>query len=177
MLKPSSLKQHLINSVPALRKHTDRVLVFMDDGHAISTTAVGLSFEYSYNLKLIITDYAGDPDAIFVPLIAWVGINQRELLENHERNKTAIAFDAEVLANDLVDIEISLPLTERVIVKRQEDGSLSITHPPEPELEPFLPAGHYQLITNGDVLAEWDSIEGHGVDMATPHPQRPNHGQ
>lgn len=160
MYKPSSLKQHLITSVAQLRPSPDRVLVFMDDGNVVCSSAAGLSFEYRYTLKLIITDFAGDPDAVFIPLLAWIGEHQRELLDNHDQRQTAIGFDAEVLANDLVDIEISLPLTERVIVKRQENGTLTITHPAEPQLDAPLPAGNYQLITaNGDIAAEWQSGE------------------
>lgn len=158
MYKPSSLKQYLINSVKELQRSPDRVLVFMDEGNVVCSSAPGLSFEYRYTLTLIITDYAGQPDAVFIPLLAWVGEHQRELLDNHEQRQQAISFNAEVLANDLVDIEISLPLTERVIVKRQDDGSLIMTHPQEPQLEPFLPAGTYRLQTeSGYLLAEWQS--------------------
>lgn len=167
MYKPSSLKQHLITSVAELRQSPDRVLVFMDEGNLVCSSAPGLSFEYRYTLKLIITDFAGDPDTVFLPLLAWIGEHQRELLDNHDQRQSAITFDAEVLANDLVDIEISLPLTERVIVNRQENGTLSINHPAEPQLDPFLPAGTYQLIAaNGDIAAEWQStepVEAYGI--------------
>lgn len=170
MYKPSSLKQHLITSVAKLRQSPDRVLVFMDEGNVVCSSAPGLSFEYRYTLKLIITDFAGDPDSVFIPLLAWVGEHQRELIDNHDQRTSAIGFDAEVLANDLVDIEISLPLTERVIVKRQENGTLGITHPAEQLLEPFLPAGPYQLITaNGDIAAEWESgvpVESYGIPQS-----------
>ena len=158
MYKPSSLKQHLISSVKELQRSPDKVLVFMDEGNVVCSSAPGLSFEYRYTLKLIITDFAGQPDSVFIALLAWVGEHQRELLDNYEQRQDAIAFNAEVLANDLVDIEISLPLTERVIVKRQDDGSLIMTHPPEPQVEPFLPAGPYRLMTeSGYLLAEWQS--------------------
>ncbi|WP_321346606.1 phage tail protein [Halopseudomonas oceani] len=169
MYKPSSLKQHLINSVKELQRSPDRVLVFMDEGNVVCSSAPGLSFEYRYTLTLIITDYAGQPDAVFIPLLAWVGQHQRELLDNHEQRQEAISFNAEVLASDLVDIEISLPLTERTIVKTQADGQLNISHPPEPQLDPFLPAGTYQLRdSNGEVLTEWQSAapaNGNGVTI------------
>ncbi|MEG6992128.1 phage tail protein, partial [Pseudomonas aeruginosa] len=47
-----------------------------------------------------------------------------------------------VLDNSKVDLSIKLPLTERVIVKKLDDGRLEVTHPDEPQLEPFLPAGN-----------------------------------
>ncbi|GGE50603.1 tail protein [Halopseudomonas oceani] len=158
MYKPSSLKQHLISSVKELQLSPDKVLVFMDDGNVVCSSAPGLSFEYRYTLKLIITDFAGQPDGVFIPLLAWVGEHQRELLDNYEQRQDAIAFNAEVLANDLVDIEISLPLTERAIVRAEPGGELSVSHPPEPQQEPFLPAGTYQLRdASNELLAEWQS--------------------
>ena len=59
-------------------------------------------------------------------------VNQPDLMENLERAKDAIQFEADILANDLVDMSITLPLTERVIVKQQPDGTLDITHADEP---------------------------------------------
>ncbi|MBS7724586.1 phage tail protein [Pseudomonas lalucatii] len=136
MNKPDSLRAHLLASVPELKHNPDRLLVFIDQGRIRSTATPGLSFEYGYSLNLILTDYAGHPDAVAVPLLAWLLVHQPELLLNQEKGKDAIAFEADVLANDKVDLSITLPLSERVIVKRQEDGSLSVTHAAEPPLTP-----------------------------------------
>ena len=135
MNKPSSLKQHLIAAVPELRGNPDKVMVFIDQGRIRSTTAPGLSFEYTYTLNLILTDFAGHPDAVAVPLLAWMKTNQPDLMENLEKAKDAIQFEADILADDLVDLAITLPLTERVIVKRLGDGTLDISHPDEPDFE------------------------------------------
>lgn len=118
-----------------LKHNPDRLLIFIDQGRIRSTAAPGLSFEYSYTLNLILTDFAGHPDAIAIPLLAWLLVNQSELLTNLEKGKDAIQFEVDVLDQNSVDMSITLPLTERVIVKRQEDGSLEITHPDEPQLE------------------------------------------
>lgn len=172
MNKPNSLRAHLLEAVAELSKNPDRLLVFIDNGSIRSTVAHGLSFEYSYTLNVILTDFAGHPDAVAIPLLAWVLVNQHELLANQEKGKTAIQFEADVLDNSKVDLSIKLPLTERVVVKKQEGGALVVTHPDEPQMEPFLEAGTWQLYAKGEVLAEWQSTAQEGGDLASPHPVR-----
>lgn len=138
MKKPESLRDHLLASIPELRRNPDRLLVFVDNGSMRSTAALGLSFEYSYTLNLILTDFAGHPDAVAIPLFAWVLVNQRELMENLEKGKDAIKFEADILDNSKVDLSITLPLTERVIVKRLDDGTLQVSHPAEPVVDDEL---------------------------------------
>jgi hypothetical protein len=176
MNKPESLRAHLLASVPDLKNNPDALLVFIDQGTIRSTAAPGLSFEYAYTLNIILTDFPGHPDAVAIPLLAWVLVNQRELMENLELGKTAITFEADVLDHSKVDLSIKLPLTERVIVKKQPDNSLQVSHPDEPQLEPYLPAGNWQLYGNGELLAEWQSLERDGVDVASPHPGPQHHG-
>lgn len=175
MNKPSSLKQHLIAAVPELRGNPDKLLIFIDQGRIRSTTAPGLSFEYGYTLNVILTDFAGHPDAVAVPLLAWLLVNQPDLMQNLEKAKDAIQFDADILANDLVDLSITLPLTERVIVKRQEGTAHSIEHVPEPQLTEHWPITAMQLYAGNQLLAEWESAPPVGVDIETPHPV-PNRG-
>lgn len=157
MNKPSALRAHLLAAVPELHKNPDRLLVFIDNGTIRSTAAPGLSFEYSYTLNIILTDYAGHPDAVAIPLLAWLLVNQPELLTNLEKGKTAIAFEADVLDNSKVDLSLKLPLTERVIVKKQDDGSLQVSHPNEPELfeETFTLDGLRLESPSGEVIAQW----------------------
>jgi len=174
MNKPESLRAHLVAAVPELKRNPDRLLTFVDNGSMRSTAAPGLSFEYSYTLNIILTDFAGHPDAIAIPLFAWVLVNQRELMENQEKGRDAIKFEADILDNSKVDLSITLPLTERVIVKRMDDGTLQVDHPQEPQLDEFFPAGPWQLFGNGELLAEWDSTQGMGTDIASPHPGRSN---
>lgn len=173
MNKPNSLKAHLLAAVPELANSPDRLLVFIDNGSARTTVAPGLSFEYSYTLNVILTEFAGHPDAVFIPLLAWLMVNQNELLANQDKGKDAISFEADVIDNSKVDLSIKLPLTERVIVKRLPDGNLEVTHPDEPQLTPYLPAGEYQLYADGEQLAKWTSTEGEGLgELDMPHPRR-----
>lgn len=133
MNKPNSLRDHLLAADPTLAQNPERLLVFIDEGNIRATAAPGLSFEWLYTLNIIITDYAGHPDNIAIPLLAWLRRNQPDLLTNIEKGKDAIGFEADILGNDKVDLSITLPLTERVIVKRLPDDSLEVTHPPEPD--------------------------------------------
>ena len=151
MNKPESLRQHLESAIPELRKNPDRMLVFIDNGTLRATSAPGLSFEYAYTLNLIFTDFA-------VPLFAWLLVNQNELMANLDRAKDSVKFEADILDNKKVDLSFTLPLTERVIVKKQGDGQLLITHPPEPRPdEPFEETDWQLEDGDGNVLASWTS--------------------
>ncbi|SFT48961.1 phage tail protein [Pseudomonas marincola] len=135
MNKLNSLRTHLLANVPELKYNQERLLIFVDQGRIRATAAPGLSFEYSFTLNIILTDYTGSPDAVAVPLLAWVLVNQSELMTNLEKGKESIQFEVDVIDENQVDMSLTLPLTERVIVKRLEDGTLQITHPEEPQLE------------------------------------------
>lgn len=132
MIKPAALRAALTAALPDLARDPDRLLVFIDAGSVVSTHAEGRSFEYRYTLNLIITDFTGDPDAVMIPLLDWVREHQPELManwNNHER----ITFEVDVLANDAVDLSIALPLTERVGVHADADGTTA-EHYPEPPM-------------------------------------------
>ena len=157
MNKPDSLRKHLTDAIPELRKNPDRLLVFIDNGTMRSTAAPGLSFEYSYTLNLLFTDFAGHPDSIAIPLFAWLLINQRELMENPRLAQESVKFEADILDNKKVDLSITLPLTERVIVKPGEGGTLSVIHPPEPQPPEPSGAEHWELRLGDELIAEWDN--------------------
>ncbi|BBP86001.1 hypothetical protein PHLH8_56430 [Pseudomonas sp. Pc102] len=178
MNKPSSLRNHLIGAVAELKNDPDRVLIFIDSGNVRCTAAPSLSFEYVYELQVILTDFAGHPDAVFLPLLAWLQVNQSELLHNLERSKEAIQFEVDVLANDKVDMSIKLPLTERVVVQRQPDGRYDLSHPEEPQYSAQTEVdGDIQVFANGELLASWPAVAPADVlllDM--PFPPVPNRG-
>lgn len=158
MNKHESLRAHLIAAVPGLAQNPDRLMIFIDNGKIRSTAGFGLSFEYIYTLNLILTDYADHPDAVAIPLLAWVLINQRELMENVELSKNSIVFEVDVLDNSKVDLSIKLPLTERVIVKRQDDGTLQVSHPPEPVVDddPFDLPSLEMWAKGSEFITRWD---------------------
>ena len=155
MFKPASLRGFLTAANPELARDPDRLLVFIDEGSLQATYAPGLSFEYAYTLNLVFTDYAGHPDAIMVPLLVWIRDQQPELLANPD-NRDKIQFEADLLANDAVDMSIKIPLTERVGVHPRPGGGHDVQHYPEPQLEVALQAQHWQVFLKDELIAEWD---------------------
>lgn len=135
MHKPDSLRAALTAAIPDLRDSPERLAMFIDKGSLRATAVPGLSFEYRYKLQLLLLDFAGHPDQVMVPLLAWLFVHQNELLANHDRNKDGISFEAELLDKARVDLQITLALTERVKVTTQPDGSLRAEHLPEPPIE------------------------------------------
>lgn len=131
MIKPNQLRAHLLSSLPSLAKNPDRLLIFVDEGKLVNTLANGLSFEYRYQLNLIITDFADDMASVVVALFAWLRLHQPELMANLDKARQDVSFIADILDNKRVDLAIKLPLTERVIVK-ETDSRATIDYPPEP---------------------------------------------
>lgn len=150
MNKPESLRVHLLDQVPELRHNPDRLLIFIDNGKVRCTAAASLSFEYNYDLQVILTDFAGHPDSVMVPLLAWLRVNQSELLENLDKSAEGIKFEADLLDKSKVDLSLSLPLTERVVVRTDDTGAVIISHPGEPQ----------RNLNLADGLGEW--IVPHG---------------
>lgn len=133
MNKPDQLRRHLLASVSELRHNPDRLLVFIDNGKIRCTAAQPLSFEYIFDLQVIITDFAGHPDSVMLPLLGWLSVNQSELLENLNKAADGIQFEADILDNSKVDMSLTLPLTERVVVGKDDQGNTTIRHPGEPQ--------------------------------------------
>ncbi|AIY42988.1 Phage tail protein [Collimonas arenae] len=138
-----------------MQQNPDKLLVFADAGNTVATGTASLSFEYRYKLNIIITDYSGDPDAIMVPLLAWVAIHQRDLLDNAELRKTGIGFDVDFNNHETIDLSINLALTERVVVKRGDAGRLDVRHPAEPQPTPEYTNEFWKLYAGDSLIAEW----------------------
>ena len=68
-----------------------------------------------------------------LPVLGWLSVNQSELLENLDKVKTGVQFEAEILDKNKVDLSLTLPLTERVIVGKDDQGNTTVKHPGEPQ--------------------------------------------
>jgi hypothetical protein len=133
MRKANELREYLTRHNRFLSENPDRLHVFVEQGSIVSTASRNLSHEYRFTLTIVVTDYAGPTDAIMLPLLAWIRIKQPELLANKDRRENAISFDVELLNHDTADVEIKLPLTERVVVRTSPDGgALVVEHVDEP---------------------------------------------
>ena len=82
MWKLQSLRSLIESAVPELKRDPERLIVMATDGAAVSTLAGGLSFEYRYTAAITVLDYTGHTDALFVPILAWVRVNQSDVLDN-----------------------------------------------------------------------------------------------
>ncbi|WP_148716690.1 phage tail protein [Chitinolyticbacter meiyuanensis] len=133
MLKPNSLRATLLASVPGLSVDPDRLQIFLDEGRIIATGTRSHSFEYAYTLNAIVTEYAGHADAIVVPVLQWLRLNQPDLLDNPDKRRDGFTFEADLLSHGGVDLSLKIQLTERVVVREGTDGSLIAEHCEEPQ--------------------------------------------
>jgi hypothetical protein len=130
--KAAELRAHLVERVTHLKKDPDRLIVLVKSGR-IAARPGSLSFEYRYDLTLVFIDYAAHADTLIVPLLDWLSRNQPDLLQNAATFDQLIRFEAEIIDHEKSDVEITLPLTERVVVT-EVDGQHVATHCDEPPL-------------------------------------------
>lgn len=133
MRKADSLRRWLTACLPTdFQANPDRLQIYIEAGQIAARQSATLSFVYQYTLKALVTDFAGDTDRLMVPILAWIAKEQPELLRRSDSQP--FAFEAELLDTETADIEISMDLTERVIVTPRADGSgYDVDHPPEPD--------------------------------------------
>ncbi|GBU13790.1 phage tail protein [Enterobacterales bacterium] len=151
MLKPSQLQQRLIEQVPLLHQHPEKLVMVIGAGNVVSTLATSLSFEYHFPLTLTVSDNAVSDavtDQVVVTVLKWLGENQPDILSSSTRRLTDFAV------TPLTDrLTITLQLTERVQVQ-DLDGVQTITHLPEPPL-PENNARPHQVYLNGELISQW----------------------
>lgn len=126
MTKLDSLRDLLLRAVPALRASPETLSIFVDRGRVAARAGASLSFEYRYTANLVVQDFAGSPDQIVVPLLAWIARHQPDLIA--KPNGEPIAFEAELLDAETTDLSLTIELSERVIVETLADGARRITH-------------------------------------------------
>ncbi|WP_413535206.1 phage tail protein [Rahnella inusitata] len=153
MLKPAQLRKALTDAVPVLQNSPDQLRMFVDNGRIVSTLASSLSFEYQYQVELLITDFAQDSDLIMVPVLAWLREHQPDIMATPDKQQTGFKFKADMLNDGSCDIAIYLQLTERVIVK-QIDAGLHVEHFPEPPM-PEPVERPRELYLHGELVSQW----------------------
>ncbi|BBE51138.1 hypothetical protein OYT1_ch1591 [Ferriphaselus amnicola] len=152
MLKPKLLRDFLTAQLPQLARDPDKLLVFIEKGSLVSTLASSNSFEYRYQLALVLTDFTGDADHLMLPLLVWVREHQYDLLADPSK-QDGIRFESEILNHDTSDIRIELDLSERVRVELGIDGRVTLTHLDEPPLDNLTGPNPWQLYLNGELVA------------------------
>lgn len=157
MKKLRDLRAHLAATVPALEKDPDRLEIYIEKGD-IACRFGSLSFEYRYKAHILVKDFADHADTLIVPLLAWISINQPDLLLDADKSDRPICFDAEILDHEKTDVLLMLDLTERVIVRAADDqpGHYTATHCDEPELPDLGGPAPWQIFINGVPLEDME---------------------
>ncbi|SFR79800.1 phage tail protein [Sphingomonas jatrophae] len=149
MKKPDSLRDLLLYLVPGLKEDPGRLSVFVDKGQILSLAGRSLSFEYRYTANVVVQDYAGDDNALFVPVLAWIAQHQPDLLKR--RDSDPFTFEAELLETGAKDVSLQLDLSERVRVVARDAGGFEVTYLDRPM--PLDDGDHFEGVC-GVVLRE-----------------------
>lgn len=131
MIKPESLRRALLAYVPELSQDPEKMLIFADRGHLITTGANGDSWEYSYQLTIMIQDFAGDMDLLAATVLDWLSKEQPDLLKNPQGRERGVRFEAQLMTSELADVQLELDVSEPVI--RTPGG---FQHPAPPPRDP-----------------------------------------
>lgn len=148
MKKAAELRRHLLESVADLGANPDRLIVRIPKG-SIGCRAGSLSFAYAYDVEIIVTDFAAHADTLILPVLAWLAVQQPELLQ---ADAPPIAFEAEIVDHERADVQLTVALTERVVV-RALDGALVATHCDETPPADGVPPPWWPLAADGTPLA------------------------
>ncbi len=143
MIKPDRLRKLLTSTIPIFQTNPEKLVLQFDNGKIKLTGGNTPSFEYHYDLLISVADFPNHPDVLFVPLNEFIRTEQSELLFNKD-NWEKITFDLDRNNNNTYDIFISVPLTERVIVK-DEDGGYKAYHGNEPQINENNPLSKLQI--------------------------------
>ncbi|MES2042598.1 MAG: phage tail protein [Pseudomonadota bacterium] len=150
MLKPDLLRAALVAAIPEYGTDPDRLAIFIESGKIATRFAPpNYNFEYRYKLKVILLDYTGHVDVVMLAVLRWIHVHQPDLLQRRDTADAAIAFDAEVMGEAKVDLDLSLDLTEAVRLLPRDDGGLDLEHLPEPTL-----AVAFDDVPDGTLLQE-----------------------
>ncbi|MDO8932867.1 MAG: phage tail protein [Rhodocyclaceae bacterium] len=137
MKKLREIRDHLVGAVPSLKKNPDRLHVYVEKG-SIACRYGNLCFQYGYEVKIMVEDYADHADTLIIPLLAWIATNQPSLLLDGDQPDNVIRIEAEIIDHDKTDILLTIDnITERVIVT-EAAGIYTATHCAEPPMADLL---------------------------------------
>ncbi|MDM3667998.1 phage tail protein, partial [Proteus mirabilis] len=77
-----------------LGDNPDRLYTFIDGGAIVASGARSESYEYQYNLNIIIDDFPGDQDVLMAVIIGWIEEHQRDIVLNPDIRHSHFTFDA-----------------------------------------------------------------------------------
>ncbi len=99
------------------------------------------------------TDFPGDIDLILVPILAWLRVNQADIMTTDDGQKRGFTYEADINNDDSADLSISPMLTERTIVK-EVGAELHIEHAPDPQSNELV-RRPTQFYVHRELVSEW----------------------
>lgn len=157
MKKAEELRAHLTAHVPYLKKEPQNLLVFIERGGVGCRLGGGLSFDYRYDINLVVLDFSAHADTLIVPLLAWIAVNEPSLMQAPGTLEQVVRFEAEIIDNDRADISLTIPVSERVIVTPDGTGYVA-THAGEPALEDLVGTNPWQIFLNDVLIVPGEDI-------------------
>jgi P2 phage tail completion protein R (GpR) len=128
MIKPASLRAALVAAIPSLATEPDKLSVFIDQGSIAATGTRSPSFEYRYVCQVLLLDFAGDADDLFIAIVEWVRKHQPELMTNPDERGDGITYEIDILDNATTDVSVKLRLCESIVVSTDSDGKRRVAH-------------------------------------------------
>ncbi|MEK6367738.1 MAG: phage tail protein [Burkholderia gladioli] len=138
MNKPASLRAAILAAVPALVAAPDAMLMSISAGAVVSTGARSASFDYEYDCEVNLWATAADIDNVTIALLEWIRLNEPAIVANPDLWRTGFTFYANLLADDRVNLDIKLKLSESVMVSVGADGKRIIQYVIDAD-SPWLP--------------------------------------
>jgi hypothetical protein len=86
-----------------------------------------------------------------IPLLQWLRANEPALLQNPDKAKEAITFEAEILNHQSYDLRLQVKLTERVQVTG-DGASMTANHLGEPQLGDYPLIERVQIFKDGELI-------------------------
>ena len=153
MLKPDSLRDALLKTLPSLAASPQSLEVTVGGGIVVTTMATSLSYEKVYPLTVHIKAFKEDINALLVPIVAWLRDNQPDIMSRGEAQKSGFSWLSEAGQDGGQNITVTLQLTERTLVT-ESDEALHATDLPEPQ--PAQPVTRpKELYVHGELVSRW----------------------
>ena len=119
MKKPDLLRAAITALLPELGRDPDRLAMWVEKGKVIARQGAQRGFAWEYDLIVLISGYAGDPDVIMFTVCEWLRAQQPDLLAS---GAEGIPFEVDILDAGAVDVQITLSLNEAVTAAPGDAG-------------------------------------------------------
>jgi hypothetical protein len=143
--------------------------MWVEKGHVTARLGPQRGFALAYDLTVLVSSFASDAAMLMFIVCDWLREHQPDLLASGAQG---FAFEADILDEKTVDVQITLPLTEVVLAQGQADGrwDLSTRDEPVPMLpddEPWAQASPRSGST-GTRSRRWPGPDRHGRRRSRP---------